>query len=398
MKKVLFFIIIQLNFSETSFCQADFRQGYIITNSLDTIHGLINYRSNIRNAQNCLFKPSEDEKCTEYAAKDIFGYRFINDKYYVSKEVIIDSTKEKRFLEFLLHGVIDLYCLPDLNGIHYFIQKQGQNELIELQQTESEVFKNSVKYTFVRKDYIGSLKTLFIDAPEIQNKIDYVELSRRSLLNISEDYHNQKCKGNKCIIYKKQLPKLKITIGITGGIHISDIYLPAKGTYIGTWSTIYYCNYKKLTRPLAGLYFNIPFAYNKKISIQYESLLSAMNIESSYYPSSTSDQTYSINYKILYNRFYFRYEIFKWKFRPIILLGGSINHNFDIQYTNVNKLDNPFKNVIYYELSYGLGLAYKFSGEREIFCRIINNNEFGIFDNLSAENIGFTMGLSLFTF
>jgi len=208
MKKTHVILIILLGIINPLFSQSDFRKGYIIKTDNDTIYGLIDYRGEKANSEKCCFKLKESDEVTNYAPTEILSYRFIDDKYYISKEVIINNTPEIKFLEFLVNGIVDLYYMRDLNGIHYFIEKSG-NGIIELKQTEYEVIVNNVRYIKTSKEYIGSLKHFLGDAPNLKNSINDISLSRRSLIKISENYHNQICKDNACIIYEKNSLRLK---------------------------------------------------------------------------------------------------------------------------------------------------------------------------------------------
>ena len=84
LKKELFIIVLLLT-SIGVWAQRDYRKGYIITNEQDTIFGWVDYRGDIRNAKVCSFKKSETGQATEYTPLDIVAYRYIDSKYYVSK-------------------------------------------------------------------------------------------------------------------------------------------------------------------------------------------------------------------------------------------------------------------------------------------------------------------------
>ena len=78
---LVFLSIIRLN------AQSDFRNGYIIDNNNDTIHGLIDYKGNHANAKKCIFKKDNNSQNQIFTPEEIKGYRFTDSKYYVSKSV-----------------------------------------------------------------------------------------------------------------------------------------------------------------------------------------------------------------------------------------------------------------------------------------------------------------------
>ncbi len=54
------------------------------------------------------------------------AYRIENGNYYISKDVTIDSLKQKVFLEYLVKGIVDLYYLKDSQKEIYFLEKDNQ--------------------------------------------------------------------------------------------------------------------------------------------------------------------------------------------------------------------------------------------------------------------------------
>lgn len=118
-KRLLF---LGLLFSIVSvLAQTEFRKAYIVKSNNDTLYGEIEYRSDNKMAEVCRFRLSENATETNYSPSDLLEYRFIDSKYYVSK----DLNGKKVFLEFLLKGQINLYYLNDDIGEHYYLEKDG---------------------------------------------------------------------------------------------------------------------------------------------------------------------------------------------------------------------------------------------------------------------------------
>lgn len=202
---LLFFFCMQ-----SLMAQTDFRRGYVITNKNDTLHGLIDYRGDSRNSQICIYKENETSASREYLPGQIKAYRFLESKYYVSKSILANETKKDLFLEFLVNGIADLYCYREVNSNrHYFIEKQ-EGQLFELKNTEGVIKKNDVQYFREKKEYIGTLKYAFADCPQLWETIDNSTLGTKSLVNVAKKYHNYVCDDEKCIIYEKKLPAIKL--------------------------------------------------------------------------------------------------------------------------------------------------------------------------------------------
>ena len=95
MKHILIFLILLISIE--SLAQSNFNKGYIITTELDTIYGEIDNSDYYSNSQYCDFKDLKNTVIRFFPDK-IFGYRFIDGKYYVSKEI----NGNKLFLEYLI--------------------------------------------------------------------------------------------------------------------------------------------------------------------------------------------------------------------------------------------------------------------------------------------------------
>ncbi|KPK79477.1 MAG: hypothetical protein AMS27_17980 [Bacteroides sp. SM23_62_1] len=129
---ILVIIIACLVYPGKGSCQADFRPGYIITLENDTIHGLIDFRGDMINAQICSFKKHKKAEKTNYKPFEIKAYRFTGDKYYISRYVKQTEETVPVFIEYLVDGIADLYYYRDTKNIdHYFIEKEDST-LVEL--------------------------------------------------------------------------------------------------------------------------------------------------------------------------------------------------------------------------------------------------------------------------
>jgi len=192
--------------------QTDFRSGYVINNTGDTIYGKIDYRGDLLMGKVCRFKNS-DNIISTYSADHILAYRFIDGKYYISKEI----NGKFQFLEFLINGKVNIYYLRDDNGDHYFIDKDeyGLNEIFYEQEIRTIDDKDRL---YQSKKHIGLLSYYMQDAPELQRKINRIlKPEHQNLLKIAEDYHNVVCKDEECIIYEKTQPILKVNLEVLGG-------------------------------------------------------------------------------------------------------------------------------------------------------------------------------------
>jgi hypothetical protein len=194
--------------------QTNFKPGYIIKTNNDTVYGEIDYRGDLLMGEVCTFKPQGLNEELKFSPNDLIGFRFINSKYFISKEV----NGEKIFLEFLIKGKINIYYSRDENGNHYFLEKEGI-KISELPYEEVIKYKDGTPYLYESTRHMGVLNAFTQDAPGFQTRIELIKKpEHRSLIKLAEDYHNKVCQGEQCIIYEKDVPLIKVDPEISGGI------------------------------------------------------------------------------------------------------------------------------------------------------------------------------------
>jgi len=220
MKRLVCFSVIVLLFVLTATSQR--KPGFIIDNKGDTIHGFINSESSIRNSKKCLFTDPRDNAEHEYMPGQIGLYRFDNGKCYSSDEILINGTKSKVFLEWVLKGQVSLFTYTTTGmKSRYFIKAKGDS-LVELKNTTTTIEK--VKETSVvaidmpttyqhdRNEYIGSLLLAFRDCPSIFPIVRNTPLSEKPLIRVSKLYQAKTCPGEECIEFEDKTRNAKAEV------------------------------------------------------------------------------------------------------------------------------------------------------------------------------------------
>lgn len=193
--------------------QTDFRPGYIIKTSGDTIFGQIDYRGDLLMSGQCKFR-EKDNTIKDYSPTDISTFRFIDSKYYISREI----NGRIVFLEFLIKGKVNIYYMRDENGDHYYLDKDDI-KLTEIPYEEGVKDIDDKKVFYESKKHIGLLNYYMEDVPKLQSEIKGIRKpGHQNLIKIAEDYHNAVCDGEKCIIYEKSAPLIKILPELIGGV------------------------------------------------------------------------------------------------------------------------------------------------------------------------------------
>ncbi len=219
-------LILTIKFSTAQ----KYQPGYIITNQLDTVLGLLNNRSYVENADGCEFKKSNEDKVVYYKPFEINSYRFTDGKYYISKEVTIDSIAQKVFLEYLVKGKANIYYLRNPQGEYYFIQKENESMIpLTAEKYYMNYDESNNKWITTKnenssnigesKKYIGTIKYVLRDAPGLYDEIDKSQLDHSDLIKLAVDYHKFICNDESCIIYEKKV-KSSISLALTGTVGV----------------------------------------------------------------------------------------------------------------------------------------------------------------------------------
>ena len=232
LKKSLFIFTLYFGVSLTCISQSNFQAGYYISWENDTVQGLINNRGETGNFRSCTYKKDEISKSTKFSAEEIQAYRFIDDKYYVSKKINTTRGEEQVFVEFLVNGISNLYFFRDPDNYLYLIEDENGN-LLELFNEEETIFvegKGEVSRNTYR--HIRMLKLAFANCMEIQPRVEQAQLTHKSLIKLTKDYHSYVCDDEECIVYEKMVPPIKILFAPIVGFTTSNLKFD-KGFYSG---------------------------------------------------------------------------------------------------------------------------------------------------------------------
>ncbi|MEQ8238363.1 MAG: hypothetical protein RIA69_04080 [Cyclobacteriaceae bacterium] len=217
----LILIVILCSPTSMAFGQKDFRKGYVIENSTDTLRGYIDLRSNLDNSQECVFKASEEGEIIVYSPKEIQSYRLGNEKYYVSKEVTIGETHSTVFLEYLVDGISDLFYLKLPREAFYFLEGEDgsllrlSNDTKIVTQREEGYFGDQVSYSGKSNQYRRILMSTFRDSPETIEKIQNTAFTHEGLIKITKDYHENTCDWD-CTLFGRKRKNLIFVEPIVG--------------------------------------------------------------------------------------------------------------------------------------------------------------------------------------
>ncbi|MDR0866264.1 MAG: hypothetical protein LBO74_15225 [Candidatus Symbiothrix sp.] len=267
-------IVYILCFWATSMmAQQDYRPGYIITLSNDTVYGQIDYRNDFTMGRICRFL-SEDGTKMQFTPYDITAYRFTDSKYFVSREI----TGEKHFLEFLIKGRLNVYYLRNGSGDHYYIDNDEKG-LMELPYDETIQEKDGKQYLHKSTAHIGILNFFTQDTPQLQTNINHIEKpDHANLIKIAKKYHDAVCDdGESCLVFERKVPLFQLRLEAVAGYYAflsKDYYQEMKYGLYGVKAYFWMPRTNENFYFKTGvLFLNSPdkeFDYKLKIPIQIE--------------------------------------------------------------------------------------------------------------------------------
>lgn len=194
-----------------SYAQSNFKPGYVITNSGDSIPGLINYKERELNPTSLSFRSTADGPSKTYEIEDVKAYglpgyetfeRFIVD-ISQSKEALedlsigLDSTsiRDTVFLKLLQAGKnVRLYSYVDDIKTRFYIKEQDKPEPYELIYATYRIDESGKVKDYNK--YVRQLASLMLNyqvyTPVNQRKFQDISYSKTSILNIVSLINQQK--------------------------------------------------------------------------------------------------------------------------------------------------------------------------------------------------------------
>ena len=215
MKKIKIFLIGIIFPISLLQAQTDFRKGYVISHSNDTLYGEIDYLGNRLMSEICRFR-SNTNIIVEYTPYDIVAYRFSDSKYFISRQV----SGKKVFLEILIKGQANIYYLRDDLGDHYYIDKEDL-PLVRIPYKEGIIERDGKQYAYATKTHLGVLNYFLMDAPvTVQKQINEMKKPQHNnLIKLIKDYHYAVCMDKEsCIVFEKKIMPVKIFVDVKAGM------------------------------------------------------------------------------------------------------------------------------------------------------------------------------------
>lgn len=218
-------LIIVVCLANFVYSQNDFRKGYVVLATGDTLRGWVDYREGDKAFSSCSFKSNPDQSLLVYEPGSILGYGFENDKVYQSREVLImGQSKKLVFLEVIVRGRISLFMFEKT----FFIEKSGSEIQQLINETETDIV-NGLRVQREKNQHIGVLNSLMSDCDGLMSGKRKINLEEGTLTKLVESYN--RCKGEPGIVYKDVKPWKKLTVGVNAGVNLSQLSFGAYRGY-----------------------------------------------------------------------------------------------------------------------------------------------------------------------
>ncbi|HKK58566.1 MAG TPA: hypothetical protein VJ937_03755 [Salinivirga sp.] len=217
------YTLLLITIASVTLAQNEWKPGYILKTQQDTVWGSLLNKKYSKNAKSINFRTNEGEKETTFVPSEIYGYRFTNGKYYVSKYV--DSTHGMLFLEYLINGELDAYFYRDkYGGNHYYIEKDSL-KLRELKYKNEMIYEDGKTYRKKTIEYKGVLDFYTRDTEGLKKDISNLSgIDHKSLVSFAKKYHELSCGDESCIEYGKDV-KRKLLFSVDfGNFSLSSTY------------------------------------------------------------------------------------------------------------------------------------------------------------------------------
>jgi len=379
--------------------QINYKPGYIITNSLDTIRGLVNYRTEGDNAIACKFKVNENEKEQLFFPGQIAGFHFTNEQtYYVTKTFILNNTESTIFLEYLMKGAMNLYYYEDNRELcRYYLFENEKGEMIPITSNYGDKNRTDDGIVIAEDRNKEVLKYVFRDCEPLLKKIEKLQFKHENMIELVKEYNNLCGSKKKQYEFETVVDKRRVKLA----------YSAYSGLDLTTFPSTYFNrNFHRSMpgiSPMLGGQFNVSAPkWNNALSILFDLSLTRMNtgnvdvsdqwkpgyVLEGYTPKSLTFKYQA--YRVLH-MIGFRFVIPKGRFRPTFEAGTLADYSFQekehlyINYVNSKTSETLSKhwvtNGIHYPTMYylsgfysSLGFDFKLGDDHFLFFRALQVN------------------------
>lgn len=359
--KTVFIILYSLFFSVAiSTAQTNPKPGYIITNSGDTIRGVIDFLTNAKLSKQCVFQADGESAFKTYSPGDIEGFRFENNgKYFVTRRLDLYGEPQLYFAEFMVQGKMNLYCVAD-DYDEYFFFERDDGEMAQLTNRaviSSSSIHDARDHQKTAREQYGKVRLLLSDSWTAVGHMNDMDMSRKRLVEVVRDYHRDVCTdGSNCIVYeyKEQADKVKTHFKIFAGYAYYSHERTVKQdledeTYHGGVLEFGFATEMDIERMMKGGSAEIGLTFSPKTKFEHDTM-----VRGGHTPSHTTYEKGRIACNIGVMKRFGQGNIV-----PLVRGGGFYTYHFGNHetriYQNMMLVDKDWENTAHFGLYLGAG-------------------------------------------
>jgi hypothetical protein len=352
--------------------------GYILKDSSLRVKKIIWNGGHIYNEKFC--KVRDNDQWTVYSPYQISEYALSDGSIYISREIQINDSTERVFLNRLFFKSLnpDTYC-----ALYFFKEKKGNRFFLEKDSLLKEITRSGKNGSDFRKQ----LAEFTSDCPEVKDDIRVVNYKKSSLKAFTAKYTD--CTSG---------PFPHFRYGVNFGFNAIKLFPKPSNYYYTDFDFKYDAGY------LIGLFADNPIVtsdfswhlelYFSKHGMSYHTL------------NNGAIYDYVANLSSLKLPLLIRYTFKSNSVRPIINLGGAISYGIEnenivyqtkisggeVELVDLDKL--IFENVMIGP-SMGAGLEYIINNRHSLFFEIRYNKYYSINHRLKVNEWNLTTGINL---
>lgn len=168
-----------------AFSQNDFRPGFIVPETGDTLWGLLNNKDDLVLHEQCEFQLSPEAIIEKYNPNGLQSFGLTDQKIFVTRP----WEQQMLFFKLLVRGAVNLYVWKDVNRHRFFLENQqlGFNEIIY---EEEVITKDKEEYIQVSAKYKGLLNAYLGNDNRLEDLIRNINKPTESkLISLVRKYH-----------------------------------------------------------------------------------------------------------------------------------------------------------------------------------------------------------------
>jgi|GEM_PF-6378761 len=320
--KVVFSVLLLLSLMNI-YGQEIYHGGYIVTDSGDTLKGLVKITGKKTNPGGCFFKPSADVAPIAFVKRSLKTISQTDFRYYT----LVIIGKDTVFAQKLITGKINLLSWDE----KFYLETDGQFQ--ELKEERVQLANDKI---LDKKVYIGTLRVAMNDCLQLSKAIDASRLTESSLTDLFEKYHQ--CINQRSFSHKSNIPSMKVAFRVLAGVNLTKMNISVAKNFRGLYGYLQDLNWTRIS-PTGGIgiRFSTP-KFTENFSLDLEARYTSMSAnEIVITPESTWD----------YNEVNFRYSAVVMPFTFAYIIDANPRLAFQVRagILKTVKLDGEFKSI-----------------------------------------------------